>query len=153
MNFKITRDIPEEPLTTEERFALLGGYFFVIILLLVVFIGILIAENFRLQRELREEREICAPADTTIVAEETGDQQLSDWQVLLLAVAMTESEFYPTAQGNDNDWGMLQLTPIYVEEANRVTGEVRWSHDENKMKEFPDIYKIFQNLADKYLRK
>lgn len=88
MKFKSIRDIPEEPLTKEERFALLGGCCFTIILLLVVFIGILIADNLCLQEELREERENHAPADTTVVNEETGDRRLSDWQVLLLGVAM-----------------------------------------------------------------
>lgn len=130
MKFKSIRDIPEEPLTIEERFALLGGCCFTIILLLVVFMGILIAKNLCLRKELREERENHAPADTTVVAEETDDRRLSDWQVLLLGVAMTESEFYPTARGKNDDWGILQLTPIYVEEANRVTGEARWSHED-----------------------
>lgn len=49
-------------------------------------------------------------------------ERLSDWQVLLLAVAMTESEFYPTALGSNDDWGILQITPVYVVEVNRVTG-------------------------------
>ncbi len=130
MKFKCIRDIPEEPLTKEERFALLGGCCLMIILFLAVFTVILIADNFCLRKKLREERENHTPADTTVVTEETGDQRLSDWQVLLLGVAMTESEFYPTAQGNNDDWGILQLTPIYVEEANRVTGEARWSHED-----------------------
>lgn len=103
MKFKIIRGIPEEPLTKEERFAILGGCCLTIIVVLVAFIGILIAENFCLRKELREERENCVPADTTIVAEETGDRRLSDWQVLLLDVAMTKSEFYPTTHGKNDD--------------------------------------------------
>lgn len=130
MKLKSIRDIPEEPLTTEERFAILGGCCFTIMLFLVVFTGILIVENLCLRKELRKERENHVPANTTVVNEETGDRRLSDWQVLLLGVAMTESEFYPTARGKNDDWGILQLTPIYVDEANRVTGEERWSHED-----------------------
>jgi hypothetical protein len=130
MKFKEFRELPIESLTIEERFALLGGCCLTIILFLVAFVVILIVENFSLRKELREERENHAPADTTVVTEETGDRRLSDWQVLLLGVAMTESEFYPTARGKNDDWGILQLTPIYVEEANRVTGEERWSHED-----------------------
>lgn len=130
MKFKSIRDIPEEPLTAEEYFALLCGYCLTIIVFLVVFVVILIAESLCILKELREERENHAPEDTTVVTEETGDRRLSDWQVLLLGVAMTESEFYPTARGKNDDWGILQLTPIYVEEANRVTGEARWSHED-----------------------
>ena len=99
MKFKIIRDIPEEPLTTEQCFVILGACCFVIILFSIVFIGILISENLSLQKELREERENHAPADITVITEETGDRRLSDWQVLLLDVAMTESDFYSTARG------------------------------------------------------
>lgn len=103
MKFKSVMGVPEEPLTKEECHALLGGCCLTIILLLVAFIGILIAENLCLRKELREERENCVSADTTIVAEETGDRRLSDWQVLLLDVAMTKSEFYPTTRGKNDD--------------------------------------------------
>lgn len=130
MKFKSIRDISEEPLTLKERFAIFSVCCFMIILLLVVFIGILIAENFCLCKELRKERENHVPTDTAVITEEAGDRRLSDWQVLLLGVAMTESDFYPTARGKNDDWGILQLTPIYVEEANRVTGEARWSHED-----------------------
>ena len=61
-------------------------------------------------------------AETSLVDTVRVPERLSDWQVLLLAVAMTESEFYPTARGSNDDWGILQITPIYVAEVNRVTG-------------------------------
>ena len=47
---------------------------------------------------------------------------LSDWQTLQLAIALTESRCNPNATGRSNDAGILQLTPLYIKEANRVGG-------------------------------
>ena len=47
---------------------------------------------------------------------------LSEWQVLEMAIAFTESRFDPDAVGKAHDSGILQLTPIYVAEVNRVAG-------------------------------
>lgn len=47
---------------------------------------------------------------------------LSDWQHLVLAIALTESRFDPDATGPAGDTGILQLLPVYVDEVNRVAG-------------------------------
>ena len=47
---------------------------------------------------------------------------LTTWQQLQLAIAYTESRFDPTAVGKSNDSGVLQLTPIYISEVNRIAG-------------------------------
>ena len=47
---------------------------------------------------------------------------LSDWQLLQLAIALTESRFDPDAVGNNEDYGILQITPVYVQEVNRISG-------------------------------
>lgn len=47
---------------------------------------------------------------------------LSDWQLTQMAIAMTESRFNPDALGKASDSGLLQLTPIYVAEVNRISG-------------------------------
>lgn len=47
---------------------------------------------------------------------------LTDWQVLQLAIAYTESRFNPSAVGKAQDSGILQITPIYVAEVNRIAG-------------------------------
>lgn len=48
--------------------------------------------------------------------------ELSEWQKLMLAIAFTESRFNPDAVGKAGDYGCLQITPVYVREANRVSG-------------------------------
>lgn len=47
---------------------------------------------------------------------------LTEWQQLQLAIAITESQCNPSATGNTNDGGLLQIRPIYVSEVNRVSG-------------------------------
>ena len=49
-------------------------------------------------------------------------EDLTDWQVLWLSIAYTESRFNPDAVGKANDSGILQITPVYVDEVNRLYG-------------------------------
>ena len=62
-------------------------------------------------RERVIETEIFVPVDT-----------LSDWQILEMAIALTESHFKTDAMGASNDTGILQIRPIYVDEVNRLSG-------------------------------
>ena len=56
-----------------------------------------------------------------LLRKQHGDE-LTDWQVLQLAIAYTESRFNPSAVGKAQDSGILQITPIYVAEVNRIAG-------------------------------
>ena len=47
---------------------------------------------------------------------------LTDFDKITLAIALTESRFQPDAVGKDDDLGILQIRPVFVEEANRVSG-------------------------------
>lgn len=47
---------------------------------------------------------------------------LSEWQKLILAIAVTESRCDPQAVGSAGDRGILQQTPIYTRDAARLTG-------------------------------
>ena len=54
---------------------------------------------------------------------------LSEWDMVQLAIAMTESRLNPDATGKAKDGGVLQITPIYVAEANRLSGN-NYSHED-----------------------
>lgn len=56
--------------------------------------------------------------------------ELDEWEVLKLAIIKTESEFNPLAVGKTNDFGIFQITPIYVKEVNRILGEERYIHED-----------------------
>ena len=47
---------------------------------------------------------------------------LSDWQILEMAIAFTESRFKTDAMGKAEDTGVLQIRPIYIDEVNRLSG-------------------------------
>lgn len=53
---------------------------------------------------------------------------LSDWEVMVLAIAKTESDFNFLARGSKNDLGLLQATEIWVKDVNRIIGEQRYLH-------------------------
>lgn len=62
-------------------------------------------------RERVIETKILVPVDT-----------LSDWQILEMAIAFTESRFKTDAMGRAEDTGILQIRPVYVDEVNRLSG-------------------------------
>ena len=53
---------------------------------------------------------------------------LSDYQKLQLAIIYTESEGNPLAIGKNQDLGCMQITPIYVEEVNRILKDTIYHH-------------------------
>lgn len=55
---------------------------------------------------------------------------LTDYEVLLLAIAKTESDFNPLAVGDNNDLGVFQITPIFVKEVNRIIGDTVYIHED-----------------------
>lgn len=55
------------------------------------------------------------------VIEAQGDvEMISEWEYLIQALIMVESEGNALAVGKTNDVGILQITPIYVREVNRI---------------------------------
>lgn len=54
---------------------------------------------------------------------------LTEWEVLELALILTESKGNPDAVGKTNDKGALQITPVFVAEANRISGK-GYTHDD-----------------------
>lgn len=53
--------------------------------------------------------------------EQEQEKQLSDWDIMLLGLIKVESEGNTKAVSTANARGTLQLTPIYVKEANRLS--------------------------------
>lgn len=68
--------------------------------------------------------------DTTTAVAEAALDTLSDWQVLEMAIAMTESRFNADAKGRSGDLGIFQITPIYAREASRLNKDKDYSHND-----------------------
>ena len=61
---------------------------------------------------------------------QSAPDSLSEWQVLQMDIAMTESKFNPDAVGSSQDYGILQITPIYAREASRLNKDRDYAHEE-----------------------
>ena len=61
--------------------------------------------------------------------EYAGQPIKNQWDLFVLALIEVEIENDPFAVGSCNDVGILQITPIYVEDVNRILGEDRYSLD------------------------
>jgi len=55
---------------------------------------------------------------------------LSEWEMLQLAIARTESRYRPEIVGSANDFGIYQIVPIYVKEINRLSGYEAFQHED-----------------------
>lgn len=83
---------------------------------------------------------------SVIINNKIEERTLSEWQVMKLAIAKTESEFNPSAVGKTDDWGILQITPIYVKEVNRILGEERYTHEDAfDPEKSMDMFTVMQN--------
>ena len=55
---------------------------------------------------------------------------LSEWETTQLAFILTESQMDSLAVGKANDLGILQITPIFVDEVNRLVGKDLFTHQD-----------------------
>ena len=63
-------------------------------------------------------------------ADSAPDHHLSEWETTQLALILTESQMDSLAVGKANDLGILQITPIFVDEVNRLVGKDIFTHQD-----------------------
>ena len=78
-----------------------------------------IVDSFIQQKEVEE---------VTLVEEEVEEDPA--WVYFVQALIVVESEGNPLAVGKSNDVGILQITPIYVREVNRILGDDIYTLDD-----------------------
>ena len=72
--------------------------------------------------------------------------ELSEWDFFLEALIRVESNGNPYAIGTKNDVGILQITPIYVKEANRLQKDVVYTLEDRKsIEKSLEMFNIIQN--------
>ena len=79
--------------------------------------------------------------DTPIVQIEP----VSDWEMLIEALIQVESEGNPFAVGKTNDLGILQITPIYVKEVNRILGGDFYFLDRTDIDKSLEMFEVYQS--------
>lgn len=81
-------------------------------------------------------------------------EELDEWTILTMAIMKTESEFDPSRIGATQDVGIMQFTPIAVEEVNRILRlegkEEEYSHlDAFDIRKTIEMFNIIQNYHNK----
>lgn len=64
--------------------------------------------------------------EETNVLKQEIKKELSEWDIFVEALIQVESEGKADAVGKTNDVGILQITPIYVKDVNRILGEEKY---------------------------
>lgn len=74
--------------------------------------------------------------------------ELTEWQMLQMAIIYTESRFEPSALGANQDAGLYQLTPIYIREVNRVAGTDYAHEDAFDPEKAVEIFNTMQEIKN-----
>lgn len=76
-------------------------------------------------RQMRKQEKIVEEKIKEVYVE---GEELSEWEILQMAIAKTESEYNPEAMGSSGDLGVFQITEIFVHEVNRLLGKEGYTH-------------------------
>lgn len=80
-----------------------------------------------------------------VVCEPQRQPGLDERGLLILSMMYVESRFDPLAEGRDSDTGILQITPVYVREANRILGREEFTLDDARdIKRSLDMFDVVQ---------
>lgn len=72
------------------------------------------------------------------------ESNLSSWDELQLAIAITESRMNPKAEGKTQDIGIYQITPIYAKEASRISKKGYSPSDAYSIEKSIEMFNIVQ---------
>lgn len=89
----------------------------VLALVLTFLVGAIIGLGLGVRRQENHQEKVIEKKIQEVYVE---GEELSEWDILTMAIMKTESEYDPGRIGSSNDVGILQCTPIYVEEVNRI---------------------------------
>ena len=88
--------------------------------------------------------------------EDKVEEEVEEWDIMIQALIVVESEGNPLAVGSSNDVGVLQITPIYVAEVNRILGENLYTLEHRisieKSLEMFEIYQAHHNPSKDILK-
>ena len=104
-----------------KSFLLTMAAFVTIVIIIALIASWIIPSN-------KKEVEEATVVEEAAVAEEEVEDPA--WVYLVQALIVVESEGNPLAVGKSNDVGILQITPIYVREVNRILGDDIYTLDD-----------------------
>lgn len=83
--------------------------------------------------------------ECTLLEDTQTQLQYTEWDIFLEALIMKESNGDPQAIGKTQDVGILQITPIYVKEANRLSGKGFTLEDRTSVEKSMEMFNIIQD--------
>ena len=86
-----------------------------------------------------------APVSAVALLRELHKGELTDFDKLTLAIALTESRFNSDAVGNNGDSGLLQIREVYVQEVNRLYGTHYTIDDAFDVDKTLEIFRLMQD--------
>lgn len=95
--------------------------------LLATILFFIILSNFQ-QCEIAENSDEAKKIITDLIISDENDLdvQIREWHTFISALIEVESQGRDSVIGKNNDVGVLQITPIYIEEANRILSERKY---------------------------
>ena len=119
------------------------SYAIIILTALSVF---LFGQNLILKGKLRATEAKLASIEMELNDHTCDNATLSEWDMFTLALMKVESNYEPTAVSSVGAKGYFQITPIYVEEVNRVH-KTNYIYDE-VVKSFDLSYEVFTLMQE-----
>jgi hypothetical protein len=122
-----------------------------VIVAVSVIMTFFIGQTFLLSKELKETKQSLIKMEQEYdekirLIEEKHSDSLSEWDMFTLALMKVESNYVPTAVSSVGAKGYFQITPIYVEEVNRIH-KTNYNFDE-VVKSFKLSYKVFTLMQE-----
>jgi hypothetical protein len=96
--------------------------------------------------ELESTRTRLEQVEQELVEKSLQANSLSEWDMFTLALMKVESNYEPTAVSSVGAKGYFQITPIYVEEVNRVH-KTNYKYDD-VVKSFDLSYEVFTLMQE-----
>lgn len=132
-NFKPLRDEPDRRLGTILALVIMAACILFIFIVSCV-------------REKKEPVQVKTDPVSAVSLLRQQHHELTAWQELQMAICLTESRFNPAAVGAAGDRGIMQITPIYVEEANRLAGTNYTPADAHDIGKTLEMFEIIQSV-------
>ena len=102
-------------------------------------------------RQMRKQEKVVEEKIKEVYVE---GEELDEWTILTMAIMKTESEFDPSRIGATQDVGIMQFTPVGIEEVNRILRlegkEEEYSHlDAFDIEKTIEMFNIIQGYHNK----
>lgn len=85
------------------------------------------------------------PKFTTMELLRMKNHELSSFDKMTLAIALTESRFNPDADSGQGDNGLLQLRSVYIDEVNRLYGTNYTVEDAYDIEKSIEMFRLMQD--------